>query len=146
MSEANGKARKIIACDAKTNLWQSRFSPDGHWIVFEGEENKPIGHRSAIYVTPSAGDGLWTQITQGKRWDDKPRWSPDGRIIYFVSERGGFFNVWGIHFDKVTAFDNPRLMVAEVMPTVGLSLTQDQLIVTVSQVSGSIWVLDKVDR
>ena len=54
--------------------------------------------------------------------------------------------MWGIHFDKVTAFDNPRLMVAEVMPTVGLSLTQDQLIVTVSQVSGSIWVLDKVDR
>jgi Tol biopolymer transport system component/DNA-binding winged helix-turn-helix (wHTH) protein len=157
MSAANGKARKIINCDAKTNLWQSRFSPDGHWIVFEAEENKPIGHKSAIYVTPSAGDGPWTLITEGKHWDDKPRWSPDGRIIYFVSERGGFFNVWGIHFDpvngraegepfQVTTFDNPRLMVAEVMPTVGLTLTQDQLIVTVSQVSGSIWVLDNVDR
>jgi Tol biopolymer transport system component/DNA-binding winged helix-turn-helix (wHTH) protein len=157
MSEAKGKTRKIIACDVKTNLWQSRFSPDGHWIVFEAEESKPTGHKSAIYVTPSAGDGPWTRITEGKHWDDKPRWSPDGRIIYFVSEREGFFNVWGIHFDpvngraegepfQVTAFDNPRLMVAEVMSNVGLTLTQDQLIVTVSQVSGSIWVLNNVDR
>jgi Tol biopolymer transport system component/DNA-binding winged helix-turn-helix (wHTH) protein len=156
-NQAKGKARKIIACDPKTNLWQSRFSPDGHWIVFEGEGNRPIGYRSAIYVTPATGDGPCTPITEGKHWDDKPRWSPDGKIIYFVSERGGFFNVWGIHFDpvnggaegepfQVTAFDNPKLMVAEVMPSVGLTLTEAQLIVTVSQVSGSIWVLDNVDR
>jgi Tol biopolymer transport system component len=156
-NQEKGKARKIIACDPKTNLWQSRFSPDGHWIVFEAEGNRPIGYQSAIYVTPAAGDGPCARITEGKHWDDKPRWSPDGKIIYFISERGGFFNVWGIHFDpvngraegepfQITAFDNPRLMVAEVMPSVGLTLTEDQLIVTVSQVSGSIWVLDNVDR
>ena len=155
-NQAKGKERKLIACDPKTDLWQGRFSPDGHWIVFEAEEYRP-GHKSAIYVTPAAGDGPWTRITEGKHWDDKPRWSPDGRIIYFVSERGGFFNVWGIHFDavngrtegepfQVTSFDSPRLMVAEVMTSVGLTLTQDQLIVTVSQVSGSIWVLDNVDQ
>jgi hypothetical protein len=38
------------------------------------------------------------------------------------------------------------LMVAEVMGDVGLSLTQNQLIVTVSQVSGSIWVLDNLEQ
>jgi Tol biopolymer transport system component/DNA-binding winged helix-turn-helix (wHTH) protein len=156
-NQAKGKARKIVACDPKTNLWQSRFSRDGRWIVFEAEGNQPTGYKSAIYVTPAVGDGPCTRITEGNHWDDKPRWSPDGKIIYFVSERGGFFNVWGIHFDavngraegepfQVTAFDNPRLMVAEVMPSVGLTLTEDQLIVTVSQVSGSIWVLDNVDR
>jgi len=153
-SAAKGKERKLVACDANTNLWQSRYSPDGHWIVFEASEHRPTEHKMTIYVTPAAG-GPWTTITEGKHWDDKPRWSPDGRIIYFLSERGGFFNVWGIHFDpvkgktegepfQVTSFDNPRLMVAEVMPDVGLSLTQNQLIVTVSQVSGSIWVLDDV--
>ena len=114
----------------------------------------PLYRASRRQSTCATGGSV---ITEGKHWDDKPRWSPDGRIIYFVSERRRFFNVWGIHFDpaqgrtegkpfQVTAFDNPRLMVAEVMPTVGLSLTQDQLIVTVSQVSGSIWVLDNVDR
>lgn len=156
-SAGKGKERKLVPCDAETNLWQSRLSPDGRWIVFEAEINKPTVHKSAIYVTPAAGGGPWTTITEGQHWDDKPRWSPDGRIIYFLSERRGFFNVWGIHFNplrgktegepfQVTAFDNPRLMVAEVMPDVGLSLTKDQLIVTVSQVLGSIWVLDNVDR
>jgi len=156
-SDAEAKARKLIACDTKTDLWQSRYSPDERWIVFEAELNKSNGHQSTIYVTPATGGGPWTQITEGKHWDDKPRWSPDGRIIYYVSERKGFFNVWGIHFDpakgkpkgepfQVTTFDNPRLMVADVLPTVGLSLTEDKLIVTVAQVSGSIWVLDNVDR
>ena len=152
-----GKERKLVASDAKTNLWQSRFSPDGRWIAFEAEAFQPPAHKSAIYVTPAAGGGPWTTITEGKHWDDKPRWSPDGRIIYYLSERRGFFNVWGIRFDpvngrtegepfQVTSFNNPRLMVAEVIGDVGLSLTQNQLVVTASQVSGSIWVLDNVDH
>ena len=37
-------------------------------------------------------------MTDGESWDDKPRWSPDGRLIYFVAGRGGFFNVWGVGF------------------------------------------------
>jgi Tol biopolymer transport system component len=156
-NDAEAKARKLIACDTKTNLWQSRYSPDGRWIVFEAEWYESNGHHSTIYVTPADGGGPWTQITEGKHWDDKPRWSPDGRIIYYVSERKGFFNVWGIHFDpvkgkpegepfQVTTFDNPKLMVADVIPKVGLSITEDKLIVTVAQVSGSTWVLDQADR
>ena len=89
--------------------------------------------------------------------DNKPRWSPDGKIIYFLSERAGFLNVWEIRFDSargrpvsepfpVTAFDSPRLMVAKLIPAVSISLTQDRLVVTVSQASGNIWVLDNVDR
>jgi Tol biopolymer transport system component/DNA-binding winged helix-turn-helix (wHTH) protein len=151
------KEQKLVACNPDTNLWQSRYSPDGRWIVFEAESMKPAGHQSAIYITPTAGGGPWTPITEGKHWDDKPRWSPDGRMIYFLSERRGYLNVWGIHFDpvkgktegepfQVTTFDNPRLMVAEVVPDIGLTLTQSQLIVTASQVSGSIWVLENVDR
>jgi Tol biopolymer transport system component/DNA-binding winged helix-turn-helix (wHTH) protein len=156
---ASGKAkeRKLVGCDASTSLWQSRFSPDGRWIVFEAEKDEPTAHTSEIYVTPAAGGGPWTPITEGKYWNDKPRWSPDGRIIYFISERRGFFNVWGVHFDsvrgktegepfQVTFFDNPRMMIAEVIPNVGLSLTRNQLILTMSQVSGSIWVLDNLDR
>jgi DNA-binding winged helix-turn-helix (wHTH) protein/Tol biopolymer transport system component len=155
-SDAEAKERKLIGCDTKTSLWQSRYSPDGRWIVFEAEQFKS-GHQSAIYVTSSDGGGPWTQITEGKHWDDKPRWSPDGRTIYYLTERKGFFNVWGIHFDpakgksegepfQVTTFDNPKLMVADVLSTVGLSLTEDKLFVSVAQVSGSIWVLDNVDR
>jgi|KBSMisStandDraft_5_1062788.scaffolds.fasta_scaffold21864_3 hypothetical protein len=68
-----------------------------------------------------------------------------------------FFNVWGIHFDpekgrpagepfRVSAFERPRLMVPQIIDTVGLSITKNQLLLTMSKVSGGIWVLDNVDR
>jgi Tol biopolymer transport system component len=130
------------------------MSPDGRWIVFNAENNSP-NPESSLFVVPARG-GPWTRITDGKHWDDKPRWSPDGKTIYFVSRPGGFFNVWGIHFDpaagkpigqpfKVSKFDSPRLMIPHWIAPVGFSLTQNKLVLTMSQGSGNIWVLDNVD-
>src|SRR5882757_10336149 len=148
-------ARSLIS-DAAYDLYQARFSPDERWIVFEAI---PEGHNqpsaSAIYVAPASGRP-WIRITDGKRWDDKPHWSPDGKMIYFLSARSGFFNVWAIRFDAVrgeplgdpfpvTALDSPSQMVPKFVPTVALSLTQNRLVLTVAQDSGSIWVLDNID-
>ena len=151
---AESKAQMIVS-DSKHLLFQAHSSPNGRWIVFEAIANSP-NPESTLYTVPISG-GRWTRITDSKHWDDKPRWSPDGRTIYFLSGRGGFFNVWGIHFDpeagtpigqpfQVSKFESPRLMVPRWIPPVGLSLTQDKLVMTMSEESGSIWVLDNVDR
>ena len=124
--------------------------------MFEAVANSPTIAESALYVVPAAG-GAWTRITDGKHWDDKPRWSPDGKTIYFVSGRGGFFNVWGIHFDptegkrvgepfRVSTFGGNGLMIPRWIPLVELSLNQDKLVLTMAEVSGGIWVLDNADR
>ena len=89
-------AREIIS-DPNYELYQAHFSPDGRWIVVNAVKN-PL--TSTIYAIPAAG-GPWIRITDGKQWDDKPRWSPDGKTIYFLSDRRGFFNVWGVHFDPL---------------------------------------------
>jgi len=105
---------------------------------------------------PAMG-GPWVQITDGNQWDDKPRWSPDGRTIYYLSERKGFFNLWGIRFDpakgqpqgkpfQVASFDSPSPMIPKFIQAVEFSLTDGRLVLPLEQTSGSIWVLDNVDR
>jgi hypothetical protein len=101
--------------------------------------------------------GPWIRVTDGKQTDDKPRWSPDGKTISFLSDHKGYFNVWGRRFDpanrkvqgepfQVTDLQSRALMIPRHIPTVEISLTQDRLVVPVAQVAGSIWVLDNVDR
>jgi Tol biopolymer transport system component len=152
-SRAEAAAKKI-ASNPAYQLYQAHMSPDDRWIVFNAAANSP-NPESSLFVVPAPG-GSWTRITDGKHWDDKPRWSPDGKTIYFVSRRGGFFNIWGIHFDptagkpigqpfQVSKFDSPRLMIPQWIGPVGLSLTQDKLVLTMAQASGNIWVLDNVD-
>jgi len=151
----DGTAAHMIISDPAYQLYQPHLSPNGRWIVFEAVANSP-NPVSTLYVVPASG-GPWTRITDSKQWDDKPRWSPDGRTIYFVSRRGGFFNVWGIHFDPVAGktvgesfqlsnFESPRLMVPRWIGPVGLSLTEDKLVLTMAEESGGVWVMDNVDR
>ncbi len=136
-------------------LWQMNFSPDGRWISFNAvKATGPTG--STIYVVLASG-GDWIRVTEGRYWDDKPRWSPDGRTIYFVSNRTGFPNVWGIRLNpatgvpvsepfRVTDFDSPSQMIPNVSATMEMSLAADRLAVNITEVSGNIWVLDNVDR
>jgi len=145
-------AREMTS-DPNYQLYQAHFSPDGRWIVFEGvKENS----NSIIFAIPAAG-GPWIRITDGKHWDDKPRWSPDGRTIYYLSERKGSLNVWGVHFDpvkgrpqgepfQVTSFETPTLMIPKNITLVQFSLTDGRLVLPMAQASGNIWTLDNVDR
>lgn len=149
-------AQKVVASEPGCDLFQGRFSPDGRWIAFEGIRRSPRGNESAIYVAPSGG-GSWTRITDGKQWQDKPRWSADGRAIFFVSERKGFLNVLSVPFDpvrgkatgeisQVTDFKSADLQIAEVVPSIGFSLAPDKAMLTISQSSGGIWMLDNEDE
>jgi Tol biopolymer transport system component len=119
---AEAAARRITSNPAYA-IFEGHFSPDGRWIVFEAVRNQPSGPESRVYAMSAAG-GPWIGITEGKHLNNKPRWSPDGKIIYFLSELEGFFNVWGIHFDpvkgrpvgdpfRVTSFGSTSLMVAK---------------------------------
>jgi len=148
----SGPSARKIAFHPTYSLWDSHFSPDGRWIILVATANTEAN----IYVIPASG-GPWSLISKGQPWADKPRWSPDGKTIYFISARTGVFNVWGIGFDstsgkpvgdefRVTAFESPGLMIPDAIPLVELSVTEDKLVQTMEERSGSIWVLDNVEQ
>jgi Tol biopolymer transport system component len=148
-------APRMIAAKAGHYLWQPHFSPDGRWVVFLDQSIHLVSTQSIIYVTPATG-GPWIRVTDGKFWDDKPQWAPDGKTLYFLSRQGGFYDVWGIRFNsaegkvtgdrfRVTNFASPSLMIPNDMGGVELSITRDKLALSMSQGSGSIWMLNHVD-
>jgi len=144
----------VIASHPEENLYQAHFSPDNRWLSFISTKAFGAGI-STIYVVPASG-GEWRRITEGKYFDDKPRWSPDGRKLYFISNRTGFFNVWGIGFDpatgatmgepfRVTAFENPGQMILTDVRIMEMVLSSNRLILPIMEVSGGIWVLENVE-
>lgn len=152
------KSLRVLVKDPAADLWAPRLSPDGRWVAFlRQEETKASGSTSAIYSVPSDG-GTPVRLTDDKWWADKPRWSPDGRTIYFISNRDSYFlNIWGIRFDpaagkplgepfRVTTIGSPSQMISNRLSYMEIALSEDLLVVPVTEVTGSIWVMENVQQ
>jgi dipeptidyl aminopeptidase/acylaminoacyl peptidase len=66
-----------------------QLSPDGKHVAYAVAWNDRDSDKaqSAVYVAPVEGRQRARRFTQGIR-DHSPRWSPDGRYLAFVSDRG----------------------------------------------------------
>jgi Tol biopolymer transport system component len=97
-----GQQRKLEVGDAMQAAW----SPHGQRIAF-------VSRRQLGGAPPSASGGGWMKIltvpagggppvpaTTGKATDWSPVWAPDGKHIYFVSDRGGSMNLWRVAIDE----------------------------------------------
>jgi Tol biopolymer transport system component/DNA-binding winged helix-turn-helix (wHTH) protein len=67
------------------------FSPDGQQVAFD---SRPEDH-SHIFVVAGAG-GAPRELTTGNSNDILPRWSADGKFIYFASNHGGIWQSWKV--------------------------------------------------
>ncbi len=75
------------------------WSPDGRHIVFAsdvGKDTKQVPNYG-IWIIGNDGIGL-RQLTTNGSDDDYPIVSPDGKFIYFVSNRGFTEGIWRIPF------------------------------------------------
>ena len=117
----SGKTRHIVAAvDATLPSW----SPHGQRIAYFQRLGEVAGGH--IWTVPVAG-GEPTQLTSGKARDWNPAWSPDGRYVYFVSDRGGSMNLWRVRLDEAAgrALAEPEPITTPATSLAHVSLSAD---------------------
>jgi len=113
----SGQRRRIAEADAV----QPRVSSDGRFVAFWGLPVDAAGKEFSgadrnIWVQALSG-GSRVTIAPSESTDWNPAWAPDGRTLYFSSDRGGTMNIWRIAMDPQTGRPSGE-PVAMTAPTV----------------------------
>ena len=92
---ASRERKRLTEADASQPSW----SPSGTRIAYWGRSGSTAA--SDIWTIPAAG-GTPVPVTSDPSIDWNPVWSPDGRFLYFSSNRGGSMNLWRVTVDEAS--------------------------------------------
>jgi eukaryotic-like serine/threonine-protein kinase len=102
--------------DNTSQLWSIRVADGQKKMLFKGDAVQPNvsphniriafwafneTSQRDIWTIPITG-GTPTAITSDAPIDWNPVWSPDGKYLYYSSDRGGSMNIWRIPIDEVS--------------------------------------------
>ncbi|HVG26394.1 MAG TPA: protein kinase, partial [Acidobacteriaceae bacterium] len=91
---ATGERRQVTKEDAIQPNW----SPHGNRIAYGGRRNAA---QRDIWTIP-AGGGEPTEVTNDPDVEGSPVWAPDGKYLYFASDRAGSMNLWRVPIEEQT--------------------------------------------
>jgi hypothetical protein len=134
--------------------FQTTFSSDEKAISFMALTSSLT---AKIVVAPATGawpvpESEWIDVTDGSQWDDKPRWSPDGNLLYFTSERDGYRCIWAARLDPHTRHpigapfavahfhSSRRSMLNVALSELELAVGPDRIVFMQGEVTGNIWL------
>jgi Tol biopolymer transport system component len=95
---ATGAKRQITDGDAVQPSWSPHGQRIAYWAVPFGESGSRGGQRD-VWTVPVKG-GPAQRVTDDPAVDWNPIWSPDGKFLYFASDRGGSMNLWRVPIDE----------------------------------------------
>jgi serine/threonine protein kinase/Tol biopolymer transport system component len=131
------------------------LSVDANWIAFQAVTS-PTERR--IFIAPMRdwhppSEAEWVPITDGHTPDRNPVWSPDGGLLYLISDRDGFRCFWAQPLDPATKrpkgpafavqhFHTARrsLSTMDEIAAIGLSVASDKLVFSMQENAGNIWL------
>ena len=94
---ASGRVTPIRIANGFSDAVQPSWSPHGNRIVYWTLNR---GHRDIWTVRPDGTDPV--RVTDGidgvTNWS--PVWAPDGKYLYFSSDRGGISNLWRVRINE----------------------------------------------
>jgi len=128
---ATGEKRQIAAEGAAQPDWrqvaprgavQPSWSPHGYRIAFWTQKE---GQRDIATITADGREPA--AVTKDAAVDWNPIWSPDGRYLYFLSDRSGSMNVWRIPVEEQNGkvLGGPEPLTTPASDTAYLSVARD---------------------
>ena len=150
--DRSGRAVPLLQ-SAESALFSPSVSRDGKWLALV-VRTPPNDHR--IVVIPLHGKTAgakaeWISVTEPGPWFNKPRWSPNGNLLYYISDRDGFTCIWANHLDPATKrpVGSPKPVMhfhtgassLETAYGLELSIADDKLVVDIGESSGNIWLV-----
>ena len=143
----DGEERVVLMDNPRGHV---ALSPDGRGLAFV-EPARPDG-KAALYAAelsngPPARDS-WRLLAEDRNVLASPAWSPDGTILYYLSQRDGFKCAWA---QRVTPDLRPAgapiasLHVHTDLPPMEFSMgprlaaTKGRLFLLITSVAGDIW-------
>ena len=132
-----------------------RASWDDRWLT--GYRNLTTS-KGQVYITPLGAEGPPSApsypISDGNHNDRLPEFSPDGNLMYFLSDREGRADLWAAHLDPANKkfvgepFLVARLHKARQSPKYvpngarAISVARDKIVYTSTEQTGNIWVMN----
>jgi Tol biopolymer transport system component len=153
--DTQGGKRTPIASHPAMQVLSPQFSPDTRWIAMH-VRNAELTRQ--VFVLPFHPDretpqSEWIPITDGQKLDRDPKWSPDGRLLYFLADREGARGIYAQHVDPATG--HPAGAAFEVkmfrstrrsmmyFGNTGLSspaIARDRMVFALGEMTGNIWL------
>lgn len=120
---AEGGTPMPVSADRFTNEFQAAPSPDGGSVAFaaRGDSDQQWWRRgyshldeSEIWLRKEGSPSVYEKLVELSGRNVWPNWMPDGKQLYFMSDRSGAQNIWtlpvGGKLHQVTKFTDGRVL------------------------------------
>jgi Tol biopolymer transport system component len=135
-------------------IFNARLSADGRWVTFNGRPNRYAPARvfiASVRDSIVSSEKDWTVVTDD---GDAPSWSPQGRFLYFWSNRDGSPCLWAQPLDAASKRPHGTPLAIKHFHSRGLSwrnlylgapdlaVAPDRIVFNLGEQMGNIWLTE----
>jgi Tol biopolymer transport system component len=149
--DPSGRTRPVLRTSG-FHVFSPSVTQDAKWMAMVMRK-APSEHRVIAFPLlngAAAPESEWVSVAGPGFWVDKPRWSPGGNVLYYVSDRDGFVCIWSRRVDArtrkpvederaVAHFHRGRNSLGSVYG-LELAVARDKLVFNLGEESGNIWL------